>query len=84
VFTQKNLYSRFNMLQLMNDRVISFFWVLIALILLIVTLIGKKGEYFWHFVFALSSILLFHSYKIYTGYIRYFKKGYSYVPFVRE
>lgn len=87
ILTKHNLSKelfRFNLYSLLYDRLGSFFWLLIASGILGVTVFGQKGEYFWHSIFVLSLIAIFQLYKIYTGYVKYFKNGYSYVTFLRE
>ena len=75
---------RFNLMLLVYDRLSSFFWFIIALALLVITLLSPTSEYFWQGIIALSSVCLFQLYKIFKGYIKYFKKDYSYVTFMRE
>ncbi len=87
ILTKYNLKPelfRFNLMQMVIDRIASILWLIIVFVFLIVTLVSEKGEYFWHIIFFLTSVILFQVYRIYTGYKKYFKQGYSYISFIRE
>lgn len=80
---EKELF-RFNLYSLVDDRLSSIFWFVIALSILGITVFGQKGEYFWQSIVVLILIAIFQCYRIYRGYVKFFKKGYSYVTFLRE
>ncbi len=75
---------RFNLFSLLYDRIGTILWLVIVLCMLVVIVLGQKGEYYWHSIVLLTLIAIFQLYRIYSGYVKYFKKGYSYVTFMRE
>ena len=75
---------RFNLYSLLYDRLGSFFWLLIVLTIIGFTVLGQKGEYFWQSLAVLLLIAIYQLYRIYSGYVKFFKNGYSYVTFMRE
>jgi hypothetical protein len=75
---------RFNLYSLLNDRIGTILWLVIVLCILVGIVLGKRGEYYYQSIVLLTFIAIFQLYRIYSGYVKYFKKGYSYVTFMRE
>lgn len=80
---KKELFN-YNLKLLIDDKGDSIVGIIICLVLLILFQFDKKAGLYWQSCAVVGSFLIYLGYRIIKGYIKFFKKEYSYVTFARE
>jgi len=75
---------KFNLRSLLTYQGGSIFGFLFFLALLIIFLFDRDAEWFWQSVMIVGALVVYNGFNIYQGYQKIFRKGYSYVNFLRE
>jgi hypothetical protein len=80
---KKELY-KYNSKLFMEDKSESIVGFIICFALLIMFQFDRKAGFYWQSCVVVGAFLIYLSYRIIKGYIKFFKEEYSYVTFVKE
>jgi hypothetical protein len=75
---------KFNLQLLLENNGYSIAGFIFFLILLILFQFDRKAEWYWQSCVVVVVLLIYNSYSIVKGYIKFFRKEYSYVGFSKE